>query len=71
MSSKMLKLLKVLMNLILPLIWKVPILALRLRSTLRPPNGVKHSALQLETNIALNLAATSLRMEAPIPGKGG
>ena len=38
--------------------------------TLRPPSGVKLTRItQLETNIALNLAATSLRMEAPIPGQ--
>lgn len=37
---------------------------------LRPPSGVKLTRItQLETNIALNLAAQSLRMEAPIPGK--
>ena len=40
--------------------------------TLRPPtgSGVKLSRITaLETNIALNLAANSLRIEAPIPGK--
>lgn len=38
--------------------------------TLRPPSGVKLSRITaLETNLALNLAAQSLRMEAPIPGK--
>ena len=38
--------------------------------TLRPPSGVKLSRIEaLESNIALNLAATSLRIEAPIPGK--
>ena len=38
--------------------------------TLRPPSGVKlKSITALETNIALNLAAHSLRMEAPIPGQ--
>ncbi len=38
--------------------------------TLRPPSGVKLTRItQLEPNIALNLAATSLRMEAPIPGQ--
>lgn len=38
--------------------------------TMRPPSGVKLTRItQLETNIALNLAATSLRMEAPIPGQ--
>lgn len=37
--------------------------------TLRPPSGVKLTRItQLETNIALNLAAQSLRIEAPIPG---
>lgn len=38
--------------------------------TLRPPSGVKLSRItQLETNLSLNLAAQSLRIEAPIPGK--
>lgn len=38
--------------------------------TLRPPSGVKLTKITaLETNIALNLAAQSLRMEAPIPGQ--
>lgn len=38
--------------------------------TLRPPSGVKLSKIAaLETNIALNLAAQSLRIEAPIPGQ--
>ena len=38
--------------------------------TLKPPNGVKLSKLTaLENNLALDLAATSIRMEAPIPGK--
>lgn len=38
--------------------------------TLRPPSGVKLMRITgLETNIALNLAAQSLRIEAPIPGK--
>lgn len=38
--------------------------------TLRPPSGVKLTRISaLETNIALNLAAQSLRIEAPIPGK--
>ncbi len=38
--------------------------------TLKPPSGVKLTRItQLETNIALNLAAQSLRMEAPIPGQ--
>lgn len=37
---------------------------------LKPPSGVKLTKItQLETNIALNLAAQSLRIEAPIPGK--
>lgn len=38
--------------------------------TLKPPTGVKLSKITaLETNLALDLAATSIRMEAPIPGK--
>lgn len=38
--------------------------------TLRPPSGVRLTRItQLETNIALNLAAQSLRIEAPIPGQ--
>lgn len=38
--------------------------------TLTPPSGVKLTRITaLETNIALNLAAQSLRMEAPIPGQ--
>ncbi len=38
--------------------------------TLKPPQGVKLARITaLETNIALNLAAQSLRMEAPIPGQ--
>ena len=38
--------------------------------TLKPPSGVKLTRItQLETNIALNLAASSLRIEAPIPGQ--
>lgn len=38
--------------------------------TLSPPSGVKLARItQLETNIALNLAAQSLRIEAPIPGQ--
>ncbi|NTW61194.1 hypothetical protein HGB24_00715 [Candidatus Saccharibacteria bacterium] len=38
--------------------------------TLKPPSGVKLTRITaLENNIALNLAAQSLRMEAPIPGK--
>lgn len=36
--------------------------------TLRPPSGVKLT-YPLETNIALNLAAQGLRIEAPIPGQ--
>ena len=37
--------------------------------TLKPPSGVKLTRItQLETNIALNLAAQALRIEAPIPG---
>ncbi len=38
--------------------------------TLTPPSGVKLARITaLETNIALNLAAQSLRIEAPIPGQ--
>ena len=38
--------------------------------TLRPPSGVKLTRITaLETNIALNLAAQTLRIEAPIPGQ--
>lgn len=38
--------------------------------TLKPPSGVKLTRITaLETNIALNLAAQSLRIEAPIPGQ--
>jgi S-DNA-T family DNA segregation ATPase FtsK/SpoIIIE len=38
--------------------------------TLKPPTGVKLSKITaLETNLALDLAATSIRVEAPIPGK--
>lgn len=38
--------------------------------TLRPPSGVKLARITaLETNLALNLAASSLRIEAPIPGQ--
>ena len=38
--------------------------------TLKPPSGVKLSRISaLETNLALNLAASSLRIEAPIPGQ--
>ncbi len=38
--------------------------------TLSPPAGVKLTKITaLENNIALNLAATSIRMEAPIPGQ--
>lgn len=38
--------------------------------TLKPPTGVKLSRLTtLENNLALDLAAPSIRMEAPIPGK--
>jgi len=38
--------------------------------TLKPPSGVKLEKItSLEKNIALNLAAQSLRMEAPIPGQ--
>lgn len=38
--------------------------------TLKPPTGVKLTKItQLENNLALDLAATSIRIEAPIPGK--
>ena len=38
--------------------------------TLRPPAGTKIKRITaIEPNIALNLAASSLRIEAPIPGK--
>ena len=38
--------------------------------TLKPPSGVKLTRITaLETNLALNLAAQSLRIEAPIPGQ--
>lgn len=38
--------------------------------TLKPPAGTKLSRITaLETNIALSLAASSLRIEAPIPGQ--
>jgi S-DNA-T family DNA segregation ATPase FtsK/SpoIIIE len=38
--------------------------------TLRPPSGVKLARITaLENNLALNLGASSLRMEAPIPGQ--
>ena len=38
--------------------------------TLRPPSGVKLSKLSsMESNLALNLAAETIRIEAPIPGK--
>ncbi|HVX58648.1 MAG TPA: DNA translocase FtsK 4TM domain-containing protein [Candidatus Saccharimonadales bacterium] len=38
--------------------------------TLKPPTGVKLTRMTaLENNLALDLAATSIRMEAPIPGK--
>lgn len=38
--------------------------------TLKPPSGVKLARITaLETNLALNLAAQSLRIEAPIPGQ--
>lgn len=38
--------------------------------TLKPPAGIKLNRITaLETNIALNLAASSLRLEAPIPGQ--
>jgi S-DNA-T family DNA segregation ATPase FtsK/SpoIIIE len=38
--------------------------------TLKPPTGVKLAKITaLENNLALDLAATAIRMEAPIPGK--
>lgn len=38
--------------------------------TLKPPSGVKLSRISaLETNLALNLEAEALRIEAPIPGQ--
>ncbi|HET6924890.1 MAG TPA: DNA translocase FtsK 4TM domain-containing protein [Candidatus Saccharimonadales bacterium] len=38
--------------------------------TMKPPTGVKLQKITaLENNLALDLAATSIRMEAPIPGK--
>ncbi len=38
--------------------------------TLKPPTGVKLTKITaLENNLALDLAAESIRMEAPIPGK--
>lgn len=38
--------------------------------TMRPPSSTKLSKITaLESNLALDLAATSIRMEAPIPGK--
>jgi S-DNA-T family DNA segregation ATPase FtsK/SpoIIIE len=38
--------------------------------TLKPPAGVRLSKISsLDTNLALNLAAESIRIEAPIPGK--
>ena len=38
--------------------------------TLKPPAGIKLSRITaLETNLSLNLAASSLRIEAPIPGQ--
>lgn len=38
--------------------------------TLKPPSGVRLTKITaLETNIALNLAAQSIRIEAPIPGQ--
>lgn len=38
--------------------------------TVKPPSGVKLTKITaLETNLALNLAAQSLRIEAPIPGQ--
>jgi S-DNA-T family DNA segregation ATPase FtsK/SpoIIIE len=38
--------------------------------TMKPPTGVKLTKITaLENNLSLDLAATSIRMEAPIPGK--
>ena len=38
--------------------------------TMKPPNGVKLTKITaLENNLALDLAATTIRIEAPIPGK--
>lgn len=38
--------------------------------TMRPPTGVKLTKITaLESNLALDLGASSIRMEAPIPGK--
>ncbi len=38
--------------------------------TLKPPSGVKLTRITaLETNLALNLAAQAIRIEAPIPGQ--
>jgi len=38
--------------------------------TLKPPSGVRLSKItSLDSNLSLNLAAQSIRMEAPIPGK--
>lgn len=38
--------------------------------TLKPPTGVKLTKItQLENNLSLDLAATAIRIEAPIPGK--
>lgn len=38
--------------------------------TLKPPSGIKLNKITaLENNLALDLAATSIRIEAPIPGK--
>lgn len=38
--------------------------------TLKPPSGIKLAKIVgLESNIALDLAASSIRIEAPIPGK--
>ncbi|HRV76105.1 MAG TPA: DNA translocase FtsK [Candidatus Saccharimonadales bacterium] len=39
--------------------------------TLKPAAGVKLNKItSLDTNLALNLSASSIRLEAPIPGKG-
>ena len=46
-------------------------MCIRDRYTLKPAAGVKLNKItSLDTNLALNLSANSIRMEAPIPGKG-
>ena len=38
--------------------------------TMKPPSSTRLNKITaLESNLALDLAATSIRMEAPIPGK--